>query len=327
MLNFLSENWQKGIEIMSDAIMNPVFSDESIQKEKALAFAAIKERDDSIVRSGLLSFKQNFFKEHPYRFDPLGTADTIQNLSRDEIINYSDSLGVPGNMVLTVIGDINSDEVIAEVKKRFNSFEEKEPRLPKPPLSQAPKEKKEISISMKREQSLIIIGFPSVKLTDNDRYIFEVIDSIMSGYNGRMFNNIRDKLGISYALGSLFQPGLEPGYHLFYALTSRENIKTVRAAILKEIKKLKDKPVPEEELEAAKRYLIASFMTESQRNAAFGLKISLDELYGLGYKHHQAYNDRINSITSSQVKRVANQYFNTGNCIIIIVLGEGKDSS
>lgn len=321
-LNFLSGDWRKGVEIISDTIMNSTFTKESLEKEKALALAAIKERDDDIVRSGILLFKQNFFKEHPYRFDPLGTVDTIQSLRQNDIVSYYNSLGVPGNMVLVIAGDIDSDEVISEVKKRFARFRVSEPKLPNPPLPKPPKEKEEITLSMKREQSLVIIGFPSVKLTDSDRYIFEVIDSIMSGSDGRMFNNIRSKLGMSYAQGSFFQPGLEPGYHLFYALTSQENITDIKNAILEEVKELRDKPIPEEELESAKRYLIASFMTQLQRNSALSLKISLDELYGLGYKHFEAYNDKINSITASQIKRVANEYFNMKNRLTIIIYGD-----
>jgi len=323
MLNLLSRDWRKGIEIISDIITNSVFSEERIQKEKTLALAAIKERDDDIIQSGLLLFKQNFFKEHPYRFDILGTINTVQNLNRTDIVNYYNSLGVPGNMVLAITGDINTNEVIGEVKNKFNAFKRIEPKLPRLPTSKIPEEKNEISHSMKKEQSLIIVGFPSVKLTDNERYIFEVIDSLMSGSNGRMFSNIRDKIGVAYALGSFFHPGLEPGYHVFYALVSRQNIDIVKEAILNEIKLLKDKTVSDEELEAAKRYLITSTMADLQSNKAFNLKIALDELYGLGYRNFETYNAKINSVTASQVKRVANQYFDLKKCLIIVIYGEG----
>jgi zinc protease len=229
-------------------------------------------------------------------------------------------------MVLTITGDINTDEVIQEVKNKFSTFKRMEPKLPKLSTPKIPDEKNEILSSIKREQSLVIVGFPSVKLTDNEKYIFEVIDSLMSGSNGRMFSNIRDKIGMAYALGSVFQPGLEPGYHIFYALTSRQNIDIIKDAIINEIKELKDKTVPDEEFEAAKRYLITSTMADLQRNKAFSLKISLDELYGLGYRDFETYNARINSVTPSQVKRVANQYFDLKKCLIIVIYGEGGEA-
>lgn len=324
-ITLLSKDWREAIEIISDVIMNPAFTDEKIEKEKSLTFAAIKARDDDIVRSGLLLFKQNFYKGHPYRFHPLGKIETIKNLRQNDIVNFYNSLCVPSNMVLAISGDINRDEVIQEVKKQFGSFEKEKLKLPNPPLPEKRKEKKEISRTMNKEQSLIIVGFPSVKLADSDRYIFEVIDSIMSGYNGRLYNNVRDKLGMGYALGSSFQPGLDVGCFFFYALTSRENIKTVKDAILKEIKELKDKGVREEELEAAKRYLITQTMRDLQRNETFGFKISLDELYGLGYKNFEIYDSKINSVSVGQVKRVANQYFNMKDRLIVIIYGKGEE--
>ena len=324
-VNLLSEDWEKGIEIISDAIMTSMFNNDMIEKERNLALAAIKERDDNIISSGILLFKQNFFKEHPYRLHHLGTVNSIQNISRNDIVNYYNSLCVSGNMVFTVTGDINIDKVMAMVKKQFSTFKSMEPKLPNPPIPKTPQEKTEIVNSMKREQSMIIVGFPSVKITDKDRYIFEVIDSIMSGSNGRMLNDIRNKLGVTYELGSSFQPGIESGCHIFYALTSAPNIETVKDAILKEVKALREEAVPDEELEAARKHLIVSMMEELQRNETFGLKMSLDELYGLGYNDYEAYGAKINEITANQVKRVANQYFNMGNCLIVVIRGEGDE--
>jgi zinc protease len=321
-VSLLSEDWRKAIEIVSDIVTNSVFSDEKIEKEKMLAFAAIKKRDDDIVRSGFLSFRQNFFKKHPYRFDERGTKETIQNIKRENIREYYDSLCVPGNMVLAVSGDINSEEVTAEVKKQFALFQERKPKLPNPPAQQIPIRKTEIADSMKREQSLVIIGFPSVRIADRDKYTFEVINSIMSGGGGRMYSNIRDEMGMAYSLGSSFQPGIEPGSFVFYALTSAKNVEAVKDAIFEEIKKIRNKAVPEEELESAKRYLISSTMSGLQDNMSFCYRISLDELYGLGYDNFEKYSERINSVTPGLIRRVAKQYFNTGNSVIVVVRGK-----
>jgi zinc protease len=323
-LNLFSKDWKIGIEILSDAIMHSVFNDSEMEKEKTLAIAAVKERDDNILRTGILLFKQNFYEEHPYRFDGLGSVPTIQNLRRDDIVGYYNSLALPGNMVLAITGDVETGEVVSEIQKQFGAFEGMEPKLPAPPVPKLVEAEKEISKSMKKEQSVVIIGFPSVRLTDNDRYIFEAIDSIMSGSDGRM-HNIRDNLGMAYALGSFFMPGLERGYYIFFALTSRQNIDVAKDSILTEVTKLKNKMVTKEELEAAKKRLIASTMGKLQKNDNFTLKIALDELYGLGYNNFETYNSKIDSVTANQVKRVANEYFNMKNSVTIIIHGEGEE--
>ena len=144
----------------------------------------------------------------------------------------------------------------------------------------------------------------------------------MSGGDGRLFDNIREKLGMAYAVGSYFMPGIERGYHIFYAMTSAQNIHTVKKALIKEIQNLKNKGVSEKELESAKRYLIASDTADLQRNEALSLKMSLDELYGLGYNNFEAYSSEIKGVTAGQVKRVSNQYFEMKNTLIVIIYGK-----
>ncbi|MEA3305777.1 MAG: pitrilysin family protein, partial [Candidatus Omnitrophota bacterium] len=234
-LHVLSDNWKTGVELLGDMVMNSLFSGDKIEKEKSLALAAIKERDDNIIKSGLLLFKNNLFGGHPYRFDTLGTEKTIRNLKREDILNYYESFFVPDNMIITGAGDINAGDFTREVKKQFGKFEQAGLNLPEPPVYEKLTGKKEASAFMKREQSIVIVGFSGAKFTDSERYIFEVINSIMSGSDGRLFHNIRDKSGIGYSLGSSFMPGIEPGYHIFYAVTSRKNIETARDAIIEEV--------------------------------------------------------------------------------------------
>ncbi|MDP3790069.1 MAG: pitrilysin family protein, partial [Candidatus Omnitrophota bacterium] len=219
-LNVMSSDWKKGFEIMSDAVQHSTFDNSKIEKEKTLTLAGIKERDDNIVRSGLLLLKENFFRGNPYSMDPLGQEDSIQHISREDILKFYESYTSPSYMVLAVTGDINKDDFLEEAKKRFGSDKRIDVKFPEIPGRNGLQKQEEVTGSMEREQSILLLGFPAVKITDNDRYTFEVIDSIMSGSDGRLFNDVRSSMGISYSLGSFFVPGIEPGSHIFYAVTT-----------------------------------------------------------------------------------------------------------
>ncbi len=326
-LNLMASDWKSGLEILSDAILNSDFNETKILKEKALTLAAIKERDDSIIESGLLLFKESFFKEHPYSMPSLGYAGTVEAIKRDDILKYYGSFVLPSSMVIAATGDINREDFIAQIKKQFGPVKKIDVKFPTISPRGNFQKNEEVTSSMDREQSIILIGFPAVKLTDNDRYAFEVIDSIMSGSDGRLFNNVRSALGVSYSLGSLFMPGIEPGCHIFYAVTASKSIDIAKEAILKEIKRLKAEPVQEKELEAAKRYLAASNVMNLESNASLNLRMAFDELYGLGYDNFERYEAGVNAVTVGQIKRVANQYFDTDKCLIVTVYGkkEGKE--
>ncbi|MDD5679901.1 MAG: pitrilysin family protein [Candidatus Omnitrophica bacterium] len=325
-MDLMGTDWKKGLEILSDVVMHATFDNAKIEKEKALTLAGIKERNDNIVQYGLLRFKRDFFGEHPYSMDPLGQAETIQSIKREDLLKFYQSFALPANMILAVTGDIDKNEVIAEIEKYFASFKKIDAKFPSVPSRKNLLKQEESTGSMDREQSIILIGFPAVKIVDNDKYAFEVIESIMSGSDGRLFNNVRSNLGISYSLGSLFIPGIEPGCYIFYAVTKSTNIKAAKDAIFKEIKMLKAEQVSEDELNAAKRHLIAANIINLEEGAALNLKMTLDELYGLGYENFKTYDSKINSITAGQIKRVANQYLNPDNCLIVTIYGTKEDN-
>jgi len=326
LLNVPEEEWKAALEIISDAVIDPVFPEEKIDREKRLARGAIKKRADDIITAGLMTFRENFFDGHPYGMDAMGSEEGLEGIGRDAIVNYHKSLCVPSNMVLAVIGDVDAEEALEEIKKRIEPFETAEPKIPKPAIpefSRAP-DKRSAEKQMNTEQSLFIAGFPSPKLADGDRYIFEVIDSVMSGIGGRMFINIRDNMGMTYIIGSSAMPGLDPGCHIFYALSERRNIEAVKKAVMREIAILKTKPVPDEELEAAKKKLIASRAAALQENGAFGLKLALDELYGLGYDNYKRYASRINGVTAAHIKRAVNQYFDEKKGLAVTIYGGAR---
>ena len=131
-LNLMSSDWKEGLGILSDAVLNSDFNETKIQKEKALTQAAIKERDDSIVESGLLLFKENFFEGHPYSMPPLGYAGTVEAIKRDDIIEYYGSFVLPSSMVIVATGDINREDFIAEIKRLFGAVKETDVKFPPP---------------------------------------------------------------------------------------------------------------------------------------------------------------------------------------------------
>ncbi|MBN1872002.1 MAG: insulinase family protein, partial [Candidatus Omnitrophica bacterium] len=183
-LELLSKDAIFGIDTLGDIVKYSVFKEEVLEKERSLALAAIKRRDDDITARGLMKFREAFFKGHPYQFHPLGNADTMRNISRSNIVSYYKALCVPKNMVLAVSGDVLQDDIIRAVKECLKDFIGGDPNLPHPQPLYPKGNGKEIVSSMKREQSLVIIGFPSVSVSSEDRYDFEIIDTLMSGISG-----------------------------------------------------------------------------------------------------------------------------------------------
>ena len=154
-----------------------------------------------------------------------------------------------------------------------------------------------------------MVGYRGADVLSPDRYALELIDEASSDLGSRFFVRIREEMGLAYFVGTSQMQGLVPGLFIFYLGTDPEKLGPVKTALLDEIGKLADSGLTSEELTRAKRKLIGQQRIANQSNDSFGYMSALDELYGLGFDHHQKLEDEIRLITSEDIKRVAGKYF------------------
>ncbi|MGB9628113.1 MAG: M16 family metallopeptidase, partial [Thermodesulfobacteriota bacterium] len=222
---------------------------------------------------------------------------------------YYQKIVVPENMVLTIVGDVNLTQVLSYVKKEFGGLPKKGIALPQISIEPFPKEVKKREVFKKKEQAHFVLGFPGLTLKNKDRYALEVLDSALSGQGGRLFFELRDKESLAYALGFTASPNLDPGYIAVYMGTHPDKLNRAIEGVLRELKKVKEEGLTEDEVERAKRYLIGNFEIGLQTNGAQANLISLDELYGIGFDHYQHYAQEIQKVKKEDVDRVAREYF------------------
>jgi len=318
-LTLLSQHLDFGLELISDILLNPAFPDAELKKTKELVMASIHNRGDDIFESGIKLFKENLFKDHPYRFTTIGEKATVEKIGREDILRFYDKRCVPSNLILSVFGDVDTQTVQTKVNKLFKGFDKKVSRLAtkKTPWVEpiVPPDKK----VMDKEQVLLIGGFKAVTVADPQVYAFSVLSSILSGSNGRLFYDVRDKLGISYAQGVSLIPGIDPGSFLFYIATSKENAQLAKDLIAEEIQKLHKDSITEEELTLAKAGLIGAKLRRLQSNRGLSLETSLDELYGLGYDNFKDYSLRIESVTKEDIDRIVKRFLDPKKLIMVTV--------
>ncbi|PIU41269.1 MAG: hypothetical protein COS99_06125 [Candidatus Omnitrophica bacterium CG07_land_8_20_14_0_80_42_15] len=318
-LTILSENLDFGLDLLSDILLNPTFPEAELDNIKSLTLAAIKNREDDIFESGIKLFKQNLYKDHPYRFTVIGEKETVENVKREHLVKFYKQFYVPKNLVLALFGDFDKEKTLAKVKALFKDFKGE---LPSELSGETPKVepiKAAIAKFMEKEQVVIVAGLKTTKITDPDIYALSVLASILAGSDGRLFYDVRDKLGISYTQGAMTVPGVDPGYFLFYIATSKEHLEDGKELIIDEVKKLQKNSVTEEELKLAKADLVGSKLRSLQSNQGLAFTSSLDELYGLGYDNFKKFASQIESVTKADMDRIVNKYFNIKDLVIVSV--------
>jgi zinc protease len=163
-----------------------------------------------------------------------------------------------------------------------------------------------------------MIGFPGVDVFSADVVPLELIDEACSDLGSRMFNRIREEMGLAYFVGSSNLMGLAPGAFSFYAGTDPAKIAEVKAALSDEIRELAEEGITPAELDRAKAKLLGAHEIRNQSNDAFAFSCALDELYGLGFRHHETLRERVEAVTFEQVREVARRYFSQASVTAIV---------
>ncbi len=320
-ISVLKRDLNKGLDILADVLMNPSFDQNEVEKKRKEILAAIdQQEDDPFTLAGRL-FRQTLFNKHPYRFLSIGSNETIKNITRDDLKQFYERYCVPNNMVLAVFGDVSASEVIEKIKNNFKEFQKKELSINPIPGEDPIDSIRENKIQKDIKQVVIYLGFLGMKVNSEDRYAMEVLDAILSGISypgGRLHERLRANQ-LVYVVHAFNQPGLDPGLFAVYAATTPDKKETVLSIIKEEIESLRNSPVSDEELERGKSICISAKQIGLQTNSDQAFTMGLDELYGLGYDDVYHYEERINSVTKEDIKKVAEKYFTLDKCAIAIL--------
>jgi zinc protease len=316
---FLSEHFEEAFNLLTEVIRQPSFDKEEMEKRRRLILASIQQEEDDLSRLVFKLFRKTLYEKHPYRMDTLGTLDSIQRLTQKDLKEYYQRMVIPENMVLTVVGDVDQKQVVLAVKKGFGDLRRESPGAPsilqEPPLQK----KRQAEMVKRKEQAHFVLGFLGVSFHHPDSYALTVLGAALSGQGGRLFRELRDKESLAYALDFMANPNLDPGFIGIYMGIHPNKLETAIEAGLRELKKVKEEGLSEEEVDRAKKYLIGNFEIGLQTNGAQANQMSLDELYGLGFDHYQKYPQEIQKVKKEDVNRAAKQYFNLESYAIAII--------
>ncbi|MBN1869002.1 MAG: insulinase family protein [Candidatus Omnitrophica bacterium] len=321
-MEFLTEQLPTALNLLKELVLHPTFPEAEIVKVKGQMKTIIRQRQDDIFDSTAHELKTKLFLTHPFRLEDEGTFESIDRITRDDLTVYYNRFAVPGNMVISVFGDIDPKKVLNDIKEGFGALKDKKLSL-KTYHEDPPDRPREETLAMNKEQAMVMYGFQGVSFGDQDCYGLEVLTAVLgSSFNGRLFTNIRDQLGSAYTLGGHFIPGPDAGFVYFYVLTEAEKASMVKKLLKNQISTLQNEMVSDQELKDIKTFLIGTFKASQETNASLSFMVSLDELYGLGFDRYQQYKKRIEDVTREDIQRLAREYFDLNKAAIVQVMPE-----
>lgn len=302
---FLSKHFHRGFELFAQCLLEPVFPEAELNRERQLMQQAIASREDKPSGVAFELFAKMLYQKHPYRLPALGEVPSLDSLNPASLTDYRRKFMDPSQLTLAVVGDVNADEVRAMALEYFGKSlggSAPAPTIPEEPPMDGPRSTKH---ALQKAQSHLVLGFPGAKLDDPWRYALEVASTVLSGQGGRLFMELRDKKSLAYSVSSFSVEGVDRGYFATYIGTSPEKVADASSGMRAELERLASARIADVELDRARRNLIGTYEIELQRNSARAAQLALDVCYGLGADSALRYAERIGAVTADEVREVA----------------------
>ncbi|PIS10583.1 MAG: insulinase family protein [Bdellovibrio sp. CG10_big_fil_rev_8_21_14_0_10_47_8] len=296
-------------ELFFDVLLEPVFSEEVVDRERKIQLENLRTRNDNPAQIAIRQLMKNLFSQHPYGRDLMGDEKTLANIHSTDISRFWNDLMVRKNMTVMLSGNVDLDSWVEQFEKRLivrpvgQKFSQQFPvHFP---------QKKSVHYTMvKKEQSHLVVAYPGLRITDKDRFTLQIIQSILAGQGGRLFIELRDKNSLAYSVSPLRMEGIEAGYFGAYIGCSPEKVGKAFEMMNQEFQKLCEKKVDVNELTRAQRYLVGRHDIDLQRVSSIAASILYDDIYGIPFDESFHLDKKYFAVTPEDVQRVAQNIFN-----------------
>ena len=319
----LDEHLPLAFDVLSDLVLNPLFREDDIAKEKGVILEELKMEVDNPEYLLHEIFSSNFWKDHPIGKPILGTKDTVQRFHQEMLHKYYKRIYSPSNILITAAGNLEHQRLVELAARSFESLPVNgslaADRAPIPHARLVFKNKTSL------EQTHLYMGVPSYPLPHEARFACYVLNTVLGGgMSSRLFQNIRERQGLAYAVYSELSMYRDTGCLAIYAGTSVESARQVVDSIIKEFRILKEELVPEEELRRAKDHLKGSFMLGLESTSSRMVNLARQEMYFKRFFTLDEMIDSIENVTAAEVQKIAQEFFNPRN-ITLAMLGNLGD--
>jgi len=321
----LKKYFPRIMEMMSDGLLNPLFTQEEFLKERNILIDGIKSSQKSVPDiASQVGDKLFYGANHPYGEYP--TIQTVENITLEDVQNYYSTYAKPNNAYLTIVGDVDFNEIKKLVTSLFKGWKKgKLPEYEMPTVNDVSKNEINFVDMSNAVQSEITVGnIINISMANPDYFALRLANQILGGSGGRLYENLREDKGFTYGAYSGVTTSRYVGN--FYASTSVRNEVTDSSVveIINEINRIISDNVSESKLASVKEKFVGNFIMSTERPstiATFALNI---DKYNLPSNFYETYLDNFQKVTVEDIKRVTNKYFKNNNLRIVIV-GKGKD--
>lgn len=316
---FLTENFDASVALLRDAVQEPRFDEGDIQRVRAqvLSGLAFDAKDPNEIAAK--TFASMAYGEHPYGTVDTGTPESVAALTRDDLLEAHSNVLVRDRVLVGAVGDITPEQLGALLDAVLGDLPESGPMLP--PMVEPQITGGTTVVEFDTPQAVALFGQRGIGVGDDDYFAAVLLNQIIGGgsFESRLMQEVREKRGLTYGVYSyLYSRDLANAY-MGSVSSANDRIAEAITVIRDQWRLAAEEGVTAEELDAAKTYLTGAYPLRFDGNSTIaGILVGM-QLIGLEPDYVKTRNDRVESVTLEDVKRVAGELMDPDALHFVVV--------
>lgn len=294
--------------VLSDMIQNPLFEERDIERERGVVIEEINMYEDSPEDLAHDELAKVMYQNNPLGYPILGTIETLTAMDRECIVSYYNQYYTPQNLVISVVGNVDYDQVIEMLNDRLGDWEAKHgdfnQKVTEELTTGVVKRTKDI------EQFHMCLGFKGYGRNDQRQYSLLVLNNILGGsMSSRLFQKIREEMGLVYSIYSYPTNYFDTGVFTIYAGMNSNEVETVMALIKDELELLKTESVSDEEFLTAKEQLKGNYILGLESTSSRMINYGRSYLLEGSIKTQEEILEKIDKISKKDIENIIEDIF------------------
>ncbi|RKY93002.1 MAG: insulinase family protein [Ignavibacteriae bacterium] len=301
----LTKNLSKTFSILSDMIQNPLFKESHIKKEMGVVIDELRDTDDNPEELIFDKFEEVIFSGNPLSYPVIGTEDNIRKFNSGELQNYHRNKYNTGNLLITTSGNVNHDDLVKLAERYIRKSK---------PLNESGREKfyrkkvNDLVVEKDFHQVHSIIGRSTIGLKNKKRIQVKILSTMLGeGSSSRLFQAVREKLGITYQINSFLNSYQDVSTFGVYFSTSGKQAERVMDIVRKEFLKMKEKKITDKELNRVKEYIKGGMLLSLESTTNRMIRIANSFLYFNRVVLLDDFLKKVDSVTVDDITSIANE--------------------
>lgn len=318
-LKTLVKHADEAFELLRLALAEPRFDADAIERVRAQTIAGLRYQQND---PGVMATRQFFeagFPDHPYARPTSGTVESVQRITRDDIVEMHRLLIARGRVKIAVVGAINTDRLSTLIDKVFSSLAQAGPLAPVAPvLLKATGQRLVADLDV--PQSVIRFGTQGITWRDPGFIPAYVLNHVLGGgaFTSRLFQEVREKRGLAYSVGTSLVSYRASSITWGYTATKNERVVECLDVIASEIGRLHADGPTDDELQKAKDYLVGSYALGFDTSTKIAHTLVQIAFEGLGIDYIARRNELVSAVTQADIRSASERIFGSGEMLTVI---------